>query len=65
MPDSELEEHIKLATDRWTWDSGMDTDRKALELLEKERNTRRSEGFRVERVKTSNGHSCIQIITIE
>ena len=61
MPDDELDEHISSAADRWTWD----TDRRILDLLEKERKRRNELGYRVERVKTSQGISTIRRVPIE
>ena len=65
MPDDELDEHISSAADRWTWDTGSDTDRRILDLLEKERKRRNELGYRVERVKTSQGISTIRRVPIE
>ena len=62
IPDEELDEYIRTATDRWTWDSGKTMDKEALDLLERERLYRREKGIQVKRVKTSQGHSNIQIV---
>ena len=65
MTDDQLDEEIRNAYDRWTWDTGSDRDRKALEMLENERKHRRDEGYRVESVKTSHGKSTIKRVPIE
>ena len=65
MPDDELDEHIRSTVDRWTWETGSDTDKRILDLLEGERDRRREGGFRIERVKTSKGSSTIRRVPIE
>ena len=65
MTDDQLDEEIRNAYDRWTWDSGKERDKKALELLEKERDERKELGVRVEKVKTSTGKSTIKRVHVD
>lgn len=65
MPDDELAENIRYAYDRWTWDTGSDLDKKTLELLEEEQKLRSESGFKVEKVKTSQGVSTVVRVPIK
>lgn len=65
MPDDDLDNHIRWAYDRWNWDTGSDHDKKLLDILEKERKQRTTEGVRVERVKTTQGTSTIRRVVVE
>lgn len=65
MPDDELDNHIRVVVDRWTWDTGSTHDKKMLGLLEGEKQRRADDGFRVERVKTNQGVSTIRRVPID
>lgn len=65
LTDTQLEEEIRNAYDRWNWDTGSKSDKKALDLLEKELRERKDLGVKVECVKTSSGKSVIKRIHVE
>lgn len=65
ITDQQLEEEIRNAYDRWNWDTGSDSDRKALDMLEEELKYRKESGVKVECVKTSSGKSVIKRTHVE
>lgn len=65
LTDEQLEEEIRNAYDRWNWDTGSASDKKALETLEEEQKYRKESGVKVECVQTSSGKSVIKRTHVE